>query len=114
MTPRAADGSELVRPQLIVPAYFHPATHPDQWAWLAERAAEIRMIVLNLAISFAVPSTAWQDHVGGLVTGALLTAAYAYVADRPDARSWAMSSTATSKHSRVGSSPTTKTGRADT
>ena len=36
------------------------------------------LIVLNLAISFAVPSIAWQDHVGGLVTGALLTAAYAY------------------------------------
>jgi len=32
----------------------------------------------NLAISFAVPSIAWQDHVGGLVTGAVLTAAYAY------------------------------------
>ena len=49
MTPRAADGSNLVRPQLIVPAYFHPSTHPDEWAWLAERAAQIRMIVLNLA-----------------------------------------------------------------
>ena len=36
------------------------------------------LIVLNLAISFAVPSIAWQDHVGGLITGAVLTAAYAY------------------------------------
>jgi membrane associated rhomboid family serine protease len=36
------------------------------------------LIVLNLAISFAVPSIAWQDHVGGLITGAALTAAYAY------------------------------------
>jgi len=49
LSPRAADGSELVRPQLLVPAYFHPATHPDDWAWLAEHAAQIRMIVLNLA-----------------------------------------------------------------
>jgi hypothetical protein len=49
VTPRAADGSELVRPQLIVPAYFHPATHPGEWTWLAARAAQIRMIVLNLA-----------------------------------------------------------------
>lgn len=49
MTPRATDGTELVRPQLIVPAYFHPATHPDEWAWLAERAALVRMIVLNMA-----------------------------------------------------------------
>ena len=36
------------------------------------------LIVLNLAISFAVPSIAWQDHLGGLITGAALTAAYAY------------------------------------
>jgi membrane associated rhomboid family serine protease len=38
----------------------------------------VALIVLNLAISFAVPSIAWQDHVGGLITGSLLTAAYAY------------------------------------
>jgi hypothetical protein len=49
LTPRAPDGTELVMPQLIVPAYFHPATHPDEWAWLAERPARIRTIVLNLA-----------------------------------------------------------------
>jgi Spherulation-specific family 4 len=49
LTRRAADGSNLVRPQLIVPAYFHPSTHPEEWAWLAGRAAQIRMIVLNLA-----------------------------------------------------------------
>jgi hypothetical protein len=36
-------------PRLIVPAYFHPATHPLEWAWLAERAAQVRLIVLNLA-----------------------------------------------------------------
>ncbi len=36
------------------------------------------LIVLNLAIGFAVPYIAWQAHVGGLVTGALLTATYAY------------------------------------
>jgi len=40
--------------------------------------AIVFLIVLNLAISFAVPSIAWQDHVGGLITGAVLTAAYAY------------------------------------
>jgi GNAT superfamily N-acetyltransferase len=32
-----------------VPAYFHPATHPDEWVWLAERAAQVRLIVFNLA-----------------------------------------------------------------
>jgi hypothetical protein len=49
LTPRAADGTELVMPQLIVPAYFHPASHPAEWAWLAEHAAQVRLVVLNLA-----------------------------------------------------------------
>jgi hypothetical protein len=49
LIPRAADGTELVMPQLIVPAYFHPASHPGEWAWLAERAAQVRLVVLNLA-----------------------------------------------------------------
>jgi membrane associated rhomboid family serine protease len=39
----------------------------------------ITLIVLNLALSFIYRSTiAWQDHVGGLITGALIAAAYAY------------------------------------
>jgi membrane associated rhomboid family serine protease len=38
----------------------------------------IVLIVLNLVISFAIPRIAWQAHVGGLVTGAALTAAFAY------------------------------------
>ncbi len=36
-------------PRLIVPAYFHPASHSGEWQWLAERAVHIRFIVLNLA-----------------------------------------------------------------
>ena len=36
------------------------------------------LIVLNLGISFLVAGIAWQAHVGGLLTGGLLTAAYAY------------------------------------
>lgn len=43
------DGSELIMPRLIVPAYFHPASHPADWAWLAEQAEQIRLVVLNLA-----------------------------------------------------------------
>jgi membrane associated rhomboid family serine protease len=36
------------------------------------------LIAVNLVISFTIPAIAWQAHVGGLVTGAALTAAYAY------------------------------------
>ncbi len=42
----------------------------------------VLLIVLNLGISFAVPFIAWQDHVGGLIVGAALTAAYAYAPRR--------------------------------
>ena len=41
--------------------------------------AIVFLIVLNLAISFVFRSSiAWQAHVGGLIVGSLLTAAYAY------------------------------------
>lgn len=36
------------------------------------------LIVINLALGFVVPYIAWQAHVGGLVTGGVLTAAYVY------------------------------------
>jgi membrane associated rhomboid family serine protease len=37
------------------------------------------LIGINLALSFFFHNAiAWQDHIGGLLTGALLTAAYAY------------------------------------
>ena len=36
-------------PMLVVPAYFHPADRPRQWQWLADHAAVIRMVVLNVA-----------------------------------------------------------------
>jgi membrane associated rhomboid family serine protease len=38
----------------------------------------VMLIVLNLVITFAVPGIAWQAHVGGLVIGSALTAAYVY------------------------------------
>jgi hypothetical protein len=47
---RPAGGeAEVAAPRLIVPAYFYPANHPGEWSRLAERAAQIRFIVLNLA-----------------------------------------------------------------
>ena len=38
----------------------------------------VSLIVINLVISFWLHGIAWQAHVGGLITGGLLTAAYAY------------------------------------
>jgi membrane associated rhomboid family serine protease len=42
----------------------------------------VALIVINLALGFVVPYIAWQAHVGGLVTGAVLTAAYVYAPRR--------------------------------
>jgi membrane associated rhomboid family serine protease len=36
------------------------------------------LIAINLALPLFVGGIAWQDHVGGLITGGLITAAYAY------------------------------------
>jgi membrane associated rhomboid family serine protease len=39
----------------------------------------VTLIAINLALSFWLHNIiAWQDHIGGLLTGAVLTAAYAY------------------------------------
>jgi membrane associated rhomboid family serine protease len=38
----------------------------------------IGLIAINLVISFTVSGIAWQAHVGGLIAGAAITAAYAY------------------------------------
>ena len=41
------------------------------------------LVAINLAFSFIYHNTiAWQAHIGGLITGALLTAAYAYAPGR--------------------------------
>lgn len=41
------------------------------------------LIAINGAIGFMVPSIAWQAHLGGFITGALATAAIAYVPRGP-------------------------------
>jgi len=46
---------------------------------LGRNAQSFLMVIgLNLVIGFVVPGIAWQAHVGGLVVGAGLGAAYAY------------------------------------
>jgi membrane associated rhomboid family serine protease len=40
----------------------------------------IILIAANLVITFTVPGVSWQGHLGGLVTGALIAAAYVYPA----------------------------------
>ncbi len=53
------------------------------WFVLARRLRlDARMVVgliaVNLIITFTVSGVAWQAHVGGLIAGAAVTAAYAY------------------------------------
>jgi membrane associated rhomboid family serine protease len=51
------------------------------------------LIAINLALSFWLHNIiAWQDHIGGLLTGTLLTAAYAY-APRKNRTAWQVSAT---------------------
>ena len=38
----------------------------------------VALIAINLVITFVIPGISWQGHLGGLVTGALVAAAYVY------------------------------------
>lgn len=40
------------------------------------------VIIINLVFTFSIPNISWQGHVGGLVTGALVTAAYLHAGGR--------------------------------
>lgn len=41
--------SRPVVPRLVVPAYFHPAAAPEEWARMAREAEQIRLVILNPA-----------------------------------------------------------------
>lgn len=38
----------------------------------------VTLIAINLAMTFTIPGISWQGHVGGLITGAVVTAAYVF------------------------------------
>jgi membrane associated rhomboid family serine protease len=76
---------------LIVPPNSGPAIGASgaifglfgAWFILARRLhLDARMVVvligINLALSFTLSGIAWQDHIGGLIAGGALTAAYVY------------------------------------
>lgn len=53
--------------------------------WRTGRPAQsiLGIIAINMVFSFVVPGISWQGHLGGLVVGALVAAAYAFA---PQAR----------------------------
>jgi membrane associated rhomboid family serine protease len=48
-----------------------------------ETSSIVVLLVINLVITFTVPSIDWRAHLGGLVTGAVLAAAFAYAPRGP-------------------------------
>ena len=38
----------------------------------------VTLIAINLAMTFTIPGISWQGHVGGLITGAVVAAAYVF------------------------------------
>ena len=44
-----------------------------------DTTAIVGLVVINGVIGFVFPSIAWQAHLGGLVTGLLITAVFAYL-----------------------------------
>lgn len=60
MTQSPSGVPHLAVPRLVVPAYFHPAARPGDWASLAERAEQVRLVILNPASGPGTqPDDAW-------------------------------------------------------
>lgn len=65
------------KPRLVVPAYFHPAVHPDQWQWLAEHAAGVLMVILNVANGPGASSqAAFRQAIGSLQRAGICVIGY--------------------------------------
>jgi Spherulation-specific family 4 len=77
VTQLASDGNSRVTPQLIVPAYFHPAVLPHEWEMLIERAANVRLILLNLASGPGTePDEAYAPTIDRLHSAGMAVAGY--------------------------------------
>jgi membrane associated rhomboid family serine protease len=48
-----------------------------------ETRSIVTLLVINLVITFAVPIIDWRAHLGGLLTGAVIAAAFAFVPKGP-------------------------------
>jgi membrane associated rhomboid family serine protease len=48
-----------------------------------ETGAIVALLAINLVITFTVPNIDWRAHLGGLVTGALIASAFAYIPRGP-------------------------------
>jgi hypothetical protein len=69
--------SRPVVPRLIVPAYFHPAVAPQDWASLARQAPAIRLVVLNPASGPGTgPDSAFLSALRPLREAGVQVAAY--------------------------------------
>jgi membrane associated rhomboid family serine protease len=49
----------------------------------ADTSGIVALIIINLVFSFAEPLVDWRAHVGGLVTGTVVAAAFAFAERRP-------------------------------
>lgn len=64
-------------PRAVVPAYFHPAVAPQDWAALATLAPRVRLVVLNVASGPGErPDPAFTDVLGTLHGGGVAVACY--------------------------------------
>jgi hypothetical protein len=62
---------------LVVPAYFHPAVEPTEWARLARSARQLRLVVLNLADGPGdLFDTAFVDVVARVMAAGVTVAGY--------------------------------------
>ena len=48
------------------------------WWWEPFRSEILTLLAINLVITFTIPIIDWRAHLGGLVVGAVVAAAFAY------------------------------------